>query len=205
MDVSLVLQFVLAISLWALIWMERGIKYKSNVVKTKVGPKEKLSQILKQKNFKNNDLFSFWEIRTFWLVALLWAMSAWVSLLFQNPIVFVVIMFVFGILVAIYYFYSVFKEDQLGLTTELAVFITYFLWAFVMFWYAKVAVILTIIISFLLSLKTVLESITEKISREDLNNTLKISCYIYSSFTTFTRSKIFYCWSTKWTMIYNII
>jgi len=175
MDTNLILQFLLAISLWSLIWMERGIKYKSNVIKEEPNTKEKITSLLKKKNIKNDNLFSFWEIRTFWLVSLLWAMSAWVSMIFQNPLVFVVILFTFGILIAVYYFYSVFKENQLGLTTELSVFITYFLWAFVIFWYWKVAIILTIIISFILSLKTTLESLTQKISREDLNNTLKLA------------------------------
>lgn len=155
MDVNVVLQFILALWLWALIGMERGIKYKSNVKKEK--------------------LISFWEIRTFSLISLLWAISAWLSLVFQSSVILVISMVLIWVFIAIYYFYSVFRESQLGLTTELAVFITYFLWVFVILWYWKMAVIVSILLTFILSIKWFLDELTKKISIEELNNTLKFA------------------------------
>lgn len=155
MDTSLVLQFLLALWLGALIWMERGIKYPSNV--------------------RTKKLITFWEIRTFSLISFLWAMSTWLSIQFQNQALFITTMILIAIFVSIYYVYSAFKEEQLGLTTEMSVFITFFLWSFVMLWFAKMAVILSIVLTFILSMKWFLEKLTSKISREELNNTLKFA------------------------------
>ncbi|MDD3646493.1 MAG: MgtC/SapB family protein [Candidatus Gracilibacteria bacterium] len=155
MDVNVVLQFILALGLGALIGMERGIKYKANTRKEK--------------------LISFGEIRTFSLISLLGAISAWLSIVFGSSTILVISMILIGVFIAIYYFYSVFKESQLGLTTELSVFITYFLGVFVMLGYGKMAVILAILLTFILSLKGFLDNLTKKISIDELNNTLKFA------------------------------
>ena len=154
MDISLILQFLLALWLWALIWMERGITQShSKIVKA----------------------ITFWEIRTYSLVALLWAMSAWLSLQFQSQALLLVTFMALVVLIAIYYVYCAFKEKQLWLTSELSVLITFFLWIFVIVWSAKMAVILSIILTFILSLKWFLDQLTAKISKEELNNTLKFA------------------------------
>ncbi len=155
MSVDLILQFFLAIWLWALIWMERWIKAESRITLKKV--------------------ISFWEIRTFSLISFLWAISAWMSLQFNSEIILIVSMLLVWAFILIYYYFSAFKEEQLGLTTELSVFVTFFLWVFIIMWYEKVAIILSIVLTFILSLKWFLQKVKEKISRDELNNTLKFA------------------------------
>jgi len=154
MNVEVVLQLLLAIWLGALIWMERWIKLKSKTSKT---------------------IVSFWEIRTFALVSFLWAISAWTSMLFENVIFVIINIVVLTIFLWIYYSYTAFKEKQIGLTTEIGAVITFFLWVFVMVWQAWVAIILSIILTFILSSKPLIEKIITKVSSEELNNTIKFA------------------------------
>lgn len=155
MDVSLVLQFLLALWLGALIGMERGIKYPLTI--------------------KGKKIITFWEIRTFALISFLWAMSTWLSLQFQSQMLLITTLVLVWLFIAIYYTYTAFKQEQLGLTTEMTAFITFFLWSFIILWFAKIAVLLSIILTFILSLKWFSEKIINKISREELNNTLKFA------------------------------
>lgn len=153
--VTLLLELMTAAVLWAIVWAERDIFNKwDKVVKEKV---------------------TFWWIRTFSLVAML----GWVSvladkLLWWNYTVITSIIIIWAFTL-VSYTYSVFKEKQLWMTTEISVFLTYFLWTFVVLWMLKFAVILTIFISFILSLKEFLNKLKEKISREELSNTLKFA------------------------------
>ncbi len=153
MNVEIVLQFLLALGLWALIWMERWIQIN---VKSKI-----------------KNIVSFWEMRTFALISFLWALSAWISILFQSNFFLIIPLFILWIFISIYYTYSVFKEKQFWLTTEIATLITFFLWVFVMVWYSQIAIILSIVLTFLLSSKPLIEKIIKKVSIEELNNTLK--------------------------------
>ncbi len=153
MDISLILQFLLATFLWSLIWLERGIFNKN-------------TQELDEK-------LSFWWIRTFSLISLFWAISCWVSLTLKSPAVLIASMIIVAVFTLTSYIYSTFKEWQIWLTTEIAVFLTYFLWVFVILWYEKTSIILSIILSFILSLKEFLNKFKSKISREEISNTLK--------------------------------
>jgi len=126
-----------------------------------------------QTKSRTKTIVSFWEMRTFSLIAFLWALSAWVSLLFQSNFFLIVPLFIIWLYISIYYAYSVFKEKQFWLTTEVASIITYFLWVFVITWYSQVAIILSIVLTFLLSSKPLIETIIKKVSIEELNNTLK--------------------------------
>lgn len=155
MNVDIVLQLLLSIWLGALIWMERWIKLKSHIA-----PKS---------------IASFWWIRTFALISFLWAMSTWVSMLFENEIFIIISILILALFLWIYYFYSSFKEKQIGLTTELAAVATFFLWVFVIMWHAQIAIILSIILTFLLSSEHIIEKIVNWVSREELNNTIKFA------------------------------
>lgn len=155
MDVNIVLQLLLAIWLWALIWMERWIKVKSTIM--------------------SNSFVSFWEIRTFSMISFLWAISTWIAIMFNSNYFLIIPFIVIAFFIWIYYYYSIFKEKQPGLTSEIAALITYFLWVFVMLGYSQVAIILSIILTFILSSKPFIEKLVEKISREELNNTLKFA------------------------------
>lgn len=154
--VSLILQLILAALLWAIVWAERDIFTKwERVVKEKL---------------------SFWWIRTFSLVSLFWWISvALDNILWSNNNILITSIIIIWLFTLVSYIYWVFKKEQLWLTTEIAVFLTYFLWAFVVLGHSKFAVILSIIITFILSLKDFLNKVKEKISREELSNTLKFA------------------------------
>ncbi len=153
--VPLVLNLLLAALLWAIVWAERGIFDK------------------KDKNIQER--LSFWWIRTFSLISLFWWISASLDMILETSFILVISMIIIGVFTLVSYIYSVYKEEQLWLTTEISVFLTYFLWVFVVLWFAKFAVIITIIITFILSLKSFLSKIKQKISREELWNTLKFA------------------------------
>ena len=155
MEMQIVLQLLLALWLWGLIWMERGIK---------------TPQKLPSKWF-----ISFWEIRTFALISFFWALTAWFSLVFKSPLFIVTWLIILWILIWIYYTYTVYKEKQFWLTSEISAIVTFLLWAFIMVWTMQIAIILSIILTFILSSKWFIDKIVEKISREELNNTLKFA------------------------------
>ena len=154
MDMNIVLQLLLALWLWALIWMERWIKTPDNSSKSHA---------------------TFWEIRTFALISFFWALSTWISIAFKSELFIITALVILGIFISIYYFHSVSKEKQFWLTTEVAAIVTFLLWIFVMIWSFQIAIILSIILTFVLSSKPFIDKIVEKVSREELNNTLKFA------------------------------
>ncbi len=155
MDVSLILNLLLSIGLWALVWMERWIS-------------DKIKSI-------NKSSISFWDIRTFALISLLWALSTWFWINLWILSFIYITFFIVSIFIAIYYIYTVFKEKQFWLTTELSAIITFFLWMFIMIGYSQVAIILSIVLTFLLSSKSYLDILLQKISKQELNNTIKFA------------------------------
>ncbi|MDD2907769.1 MAG: MgtC/SapB family protein [Candidatus Gracilibacteria bacterium] len=155
MNVEIILQFLLAMGLGALVGMERGINEKTKL----------LSKVS----------ISFGDIRTYSLISLLGAISTWLTLDSTNMFFIAGVFSTLSIFIAIYYAYSIFKEKQYGLTTELASIITFFLGVFVMIGYSKIAIIMSIILTFLLSSKGFITNILEKVSREELNNTIKFA------------------------------
>jgi len=155
MNVDIILQLLLAMWLWALVWMERGINEKTKLL--------------------SKSSISFWDIRTFALLSLLWAMSTWLTMDSSNIFFIAGTLFIIWLFIVVYYSYSIYKEKQFGLTTELASIVTFFLWVFVMLGYVQIAIIMSIVLTFLLSSKGFIEKILEKVSREELNNTIKFA------------------------------
>ena len=155
MNVDIILQLLLAMWLWALVWMERGINEKTKLL--------------------SKSSISFWDIRTFALLSLLWAMSTWLTMDSSNIFFIAGTLFIIWLFIIVYYSYSIYKEKQFGLTTELASIVTFFLWVFVMLGYVQIAIIMSIVLTFLLSSKGLIDKILEKISREELNNTIKFA------------------------------
>ncbi len=155
LDINIVFQFLLSFGLWALIWMERGIKEQTRTLKS--------------------SFYSFWEIRTFSLISFLWAISSFLAMNFSSEFFIVISIFIIWAFILTYYIYWVFKEKQLGITTELSAIATFFLWVFVMIWFSHLAIVLAILITFLLSSKFWLSKVTEKISERELINTLKFA------------------------------
>ena len=155
MDINIILKLLLSVWLGALIWMERGIHNN-------------------HENGRKNNV-TFWEIRTFALISFLWAFSTEISILFWSYWILILALIFIWLYIWIYYTYSVFKEKKFWLTTEIWAIITFFLWVSVMIWYEKESIILSIILTFLLSLKPFLENIVKKISLKELNNTIKFA------------------------------
>lgn len=153
--VSLILKLLLSALLWAIVWVERWI----------------FSWVTK----KIDERLSFWWIRTFSLISLFWWISATLDIILKTNFILITSIIIIWLFTLVSYIYWVFKKEQLWLTTEISVFLTYFLWVFVIIWYEKFAVILTIIITFILSLKEFLNKIKEKISRDEISNTLKFA------------------------------
>lgn len=151
LDINLILKLLLATGLWTLIWLERWI-WKSF------------------ENWKNPD-----DIRTFSIVAFLWAFTTLISSYLNSSIFVVLSLFLIWVFISIYYYYALFKENKTWITTELSFLVTFFLWVFVMLWDYKIAIILSIIITFLLSSKSFFLKLTEKISIIELHNSLKFA------------------------------
>ncbi len=155
MNVDIILQFFLAMWLWALVWMERWINEKTKLL--------------------SKSSISFWDIRTFSLIALMWAISTYLTMDSGNIFFIAWALVIVWLFILVYYTYSIFKEKQFWLTTELASIITFFLWVFIMVWYSQIAIIMSIVLTFLLSSKWLLTTILDKVSREELNNTIKFA------------------------------
>lgn len=152
MDVQIVLYLLLALWLWALVGMERWINEKSKP---------------KRLNF-----MSFGDVRTFGLISFFGALTMFLSYYFYDMSFFTIGAILVWILVIIFYLLSSLRAKQYWMTTELSAIVTFFLWALVMMDYALMAVILSVILTFLLSLDTFVENLLKKISEEELQNTI---------------------------------
>lgn len=155
MNVDIILQLLLAIWLWALVWMERWINEKTKLL--------------------SRSSISFGDIRTFSLISLMWAMSTFLTMDSGSMFFVAGTLVIMWLFIIVYYSYSIYKEKQFGLTTELASIVTFFLWVFVMVWYSQIAIIMSIVLTFLLSSKWLLSIVLNKISSEELNNTIKFA------------------------------
>lgn len=148
MDTQVILQFILAIWLWLLIWFERWI-----------WKQEKTEE----------------EIRTFALISFLWALTTYISMESNSSIFAIIWFIVVSVFAFMFYWYWIIKNNENGLTTELALVTTFLLWVFVMSGYYQMAVILSILITLLLSSKKFFMNLTKKISMEELQNTIKFA------------------------------
>ncbi|MDD3145094.1 MAG: MgtC/SapB family protein [Candidatus Gracilibacteria bacterium] len=155
MNVDIILQLLLAMGLGALVGMERGINEKTKLL--------------------SKSSISFGDIRTFSLIALMGAISTYLTMDSGNMFFIAGALVIVGLFILVYYTYSIFKEKQFGLTTELASIITFFLGVFVMVGYSQIAIIMSIVLTFLLSSKGLLTTVLDKVSREELNNTIKFA------------------------------
>ncbi|MCK9151160.1 MgtC/SapB family protein [Methanobacterium alcaliphilum] len=145
MDTLLLLKFVIALSIGALIGIERERKTKET---------------------------EFAGVRTFILIALFGIISAYLS---TKVSYFVLIAFIgLSILVGLSYWVSTRDNGDLGLTTEVAALLTFSLGA-LCYWGDgyKLAPILAIIITSLLALKPSLHRMAQKISEKEMIDTLK--------------------------------
>ncbi|MDO8869503.1 MAG: MgtC/SapB family protein [Methanobacteriaceae archaeon] len=145
MDTLLILKFIIALAIGALVGIERERKSKET---------------------------EFAGIRTFIFIALLGILSAYLSEIFTY---FYLIAFAgLSFLVGLSYWVSTQDNGDLGLTTEVTALLTFSL-GLMCYWDDgyKLAPILAIIITTLLALKPGLHKIAQKISQKEMTDTLK--------------------------------
>lgn len=102
-------------------------------------------------------------------------MTAWIDLNQGGDMWKIFGMAIAGLFVVISYAYSSFKLGKIGVTSEFAALITYIIGVIVMSGFKVIAVILSILMLILLSSKEYLTEWKEKLSREELGNTLKFA------------------------------
>ena len=145
----------IAALLWAFIWIEREI------------PRTSFLKISKNDNF--------WWLRTYSILAIIWAISVWFDLAFHAHFFSIIWFLSIIAFILINHSFSVYKKWDVWLTSEFSAILTYFIWVLVMLGNIKFALIITIFLTVLLSSKEYLEKIVKNIDRQELLNTLKFA------------------------------
>lgn len=152
---SLLLTFWISAVLWALVWMEKDIPNKRKILW--------------------NHVDFFWWIRAHTMISVLWSICVFLDMVYKSfiftPLGFIVVWF----FIAIPYIYGVFKKWEVSFASEYGALLTYFVWVFVMLWGYKIAIIFAVLLTLLVSSKDYFYKLRNKISREELNNTLKFA------------------------------
>ena len=124
-----------------------------------------------KKNQLNDD---FAGIRSFWLIALFGAIMQFLDQIFGTLVVFTLWGFILtAFFINIDYIYSVFKREKHSPASELSSVLVYFFWVLIFSWQQEIAIILAISISIIISAKQILSLFLEKVSRDEVNTTLK--------------------------------
>ena len=126
-----------------------------------------------KKNQLNDD---FAGIRSFWLIALFGAIMQFLDQIFGTLVVFTLWGFILtAFFINIDYIYSVFKREKHSPASELSSVLVYFFWVLIFSWQQEIAIILAISISIIISAKQILSLFLEKVSRDEVNTTLKFA------------------------------
>ena len=114
-------------------------------------------------------------IRTFPLIALFGALSAYLGVLI-SPWILVAGIILIGILVIVAYFIITKKSTvHFGATSEMAGFLTFFLGVLSYYGEINLAVILAVLITIILYARSILHRFAEKIKKEEMADTLKFA------------------------------
>jgi uncharacterized membrane protein (DUF4010 family) len=116
----------------------------------------------------------FAGIRTFSLMALLGAVSAYFSQQF-GPVIFVAAFIGMALLVLISHIGNIYREDAEGITTEVVALIVPLLGAMVIWGEVELAAALGVITALILALKPLLHDIARRMSAEDMRATLEFA------------------------------
>ena len=154
-DTSLFFPFFISAILWALVWIEKNLPRKSSLLADKE--------------------LRFWWIRAYAIISLLWAICTWLDNHFWQVIFTIIWVIIVSVFVAIPYVYNVFKLKNLSFASEYWAIATYFIWVFVILWNIKFAIIFSVLLTLLLSLKEYFSNIKNIVSREELHNSLKFA------------------------------
>lgn len=155
MEQSLFWGFILATSLGALIGVEREMPWGGT---------------------KPGGAVWFGGIRSFALLSLLWAIASWMDTTLWSGNLWKWAGFMMtSIIIIAGYVYTSFHQHRMGVTSEFAGLLTYFIGIIVMTGEHSIAVILAIMILILLSAKEYLAKMRERFSREELGDSLKFA------------------------------
>jgi uncharacterized membrane protein (DUF4010 family) len=155
---DIILRFLEAAALGALIGLER------EVVSNRLLPDFRHPQVI------------FGGLRSYTLMALLWALSVFLGTLFGNPLVTFVFIgcILFAFLLASY-IYSAFYQHQFGVTSEFAAVTVFLLGALVMMDHGQVAIFVGIFLAVMLNYKTRIAPLIDKIWEDQIATTLKFA------------------------------
>ncbi len=154
MDQILFWNFILAIALGALIGTEREMPRSGTTPGGASG---------------------FGGIRSYALLSLLWALTAWMDITMGTDIWKISGLAISAIFVVIAYAYSSFAKDRMGVTSEYAALLTYLIGVITLSGHRTIAVILAILILVILSSKEYLRKLRERFSRTELGDALKFA------------------------------
>lgn len=112
-------------------------------------------------------------VRTFTLIALLGFLSAMVTEMFATHWIMTGTLLALVILIGISYYIGYTKYEQAGMTTEVAMILTYVMGALVFFGYQELAVALVIILMLVLSLHRQSKILVKRVSTKEIIDSVK--------------------------------
>ena len=119
---------------------------------------------------------AFWWIRSYGLIALLGALSTWLDSTLGEQHLWKTVGFIgITLFILIQYSYDAFKREKVGVTSEYAALLAYFMGMIVMTGYTVMWVICTVLTLVVLSSKDTIQNYLEKFSRRELWDTLKFA------------------------------
>ena len=154
MEPSTFLGFLVALALGGLVGIERELPWWGVKIRWAVG---------------------FGWIRSYAAISLFWAIAVWLDVhlhsVFWTPFWAIAS----ALLITTSYIYSSFHSERMGVTSEYAAFITYFIGVIAMMGNYSVAVVLSILLLLLLSAKEYFSKLKARFSREELGDSLKFA------------------------------
>jgi len=157
--------FALSFILWAFVGIQKDI------------PSDKKSWFLTS---KKEILNNFSWIRSYGLIALFWALSQYLDQIFTTYLIVTVFWFILmSVFIVIDYIYNVYKRESHSPASEISTILVYFIWVLVFLWAKEVAIILAIALSLIIASKDIIHSYVLKISREEVDTTLKFAAIAF--------------------------
>ena len=154
MEPSIFINFILAIALGWLIGTERELPWTTRRSSVATG---------------------FGGIRTFGSIAFFWSIAAWFDMQYGGHVWVLFGAILSWLFILLGYAYSSFGKDRMGATSEYAALITYFIGVVAMTGQYTIAVMLAIFLLLLLSAKEYFSRLKERVSRQELGDSLKFA------------------------------
>ncbi|NDK09366.1 DUF4010 domain-containing protein [Candidatus Gracilibacteria bacterium] len=129
---------------------------------------------------KKEVLNNFSGIRSFGLIALFGALTQYLDQIFTTYLIVTVFGFVLmSVFIVIDYIFNVYKRENHSPASEISAILVYFLGVLVFLGAKEVAIILAIALSIIISSRDIIHGYVLKISREEINTTLKFAAIAF--------------------------